>query len=360
MKKLLFLLLFAFSFLSQAQLNSIPIIEEEKFNSISPTANPVVFVIGKNGYRGTIWKLIPNDRRSPESDSIRKHSSGLRYQRVTLAGAASDPNNVQIYRPTKTTMYPEGTVAAWINSYTIGGSNIFWKNNRLGVGTNAPAYPLDLYGNLRVKTGANQNFVVKSYISGSAGLSLSAENDTAGRVPVEYHGSQFAFLYGSNVYFNTLTPTGEYFVVNGTVYLKSTTKLGGSLFPDGNLSVSIGNTAAAFNNLYIRRILGSGSNELQISSQSTNNVSFYTNNNSSLRMTILGAGGNVGINTASPTSKLDIVGANGYNQLRLRTDYTPTDTSDINGNVGDFASDDNYLYKKTAAGWKRMGTFSTF
>lgn len=308
MKKLLFFLLFSLSFFAKAQINSIPIIEEEKFNSISPTANPVVFVIGKNGYRGTIWKLIPNDRRSPESDSIRKHSSGLRYQRVTLAGAASDPNNVQIYRPTKTTMYPEGTVAAWINSYTIGGSNMFWKNSRLGIGTNAPAYPLDVYGNLRVKAGTHQNFLVKPYISGSSGISISSENDTSGRVPTEFHASQFAFLYGSNVYFNTLTPTGEYFVVNGTVYLKSTVKLGGSLFPDANISVNIGNTAAAFNNLYTRKIFGSGSNELVISSQSSNHIGFYTLNGATLRMKIVGTSGNVGINEATPTAKLHVTG----------------------------------------------------
>jgi hypothetical protein len=63
--------------------------------------------------------------------------------------------------------------------------------------------------------------------------------------------------------------------------------------------------------------------------------------------------GSVGIGTSSPTAKLDVNGSTGYNQLRLRTSYTPTGTSDPNGNVGDIAWDNNYIYVKTSAGWKR-------
>jgi hypothetical protein len=70
-------------------------------------------------------------------------------------------------------------------------------------------------------------------------------------------------------------------------------------------------------------------------------------------------GGNVGIGTTAPTAKLHIQGATGYNQLRLATSYTPTGTRDPNGNVGDFAWNDNYLYIKTRVGWKRVA-LSTF
>lgn len=63
--------------------------------------------------------------------------------------------------------------------------------------------------------------------------------------------------------------------------------------------------------------------------------------------------GGVGIGTLSPTATLDVNGSTGYNQVRMRTSYTPTGTSDTNGNVGDIAWDANYIYIKTSAGWKR-------
>jgi len=64
-------------------------------------------------------------------------------------------------------------------------------------------------------------------------------------------------------------------------------------------------------------------------------------------------------NASSPSSALDITGSNGYSQLRLRTTYTPSSTSDTHGNTGDFGWDDNYLYIKTSSGWKRTA-LSTF
>jgi hypothetical protein len=58
-------------------------------------------------------------------------------------------------------------------------------------------------------------------------------------------------------------------------------------------------------------------------------------------------------NTSTPTSLLDITGTNGYSQLGLRTTYTPTSSTDTNGNKGDFSWDDSYFYIKTSTGWKR-------
>jgi hypothetical protein len=68
--------------------------------------------------------------------------------------------------------------------------------------------------------------------------------------------------------------------------------------------------------------------------------------------------GNIGIGTTTPTAKLHIQGATGYNQLRLATSYTPTSTSDANGDVGCIAWDDNYLYIKVSTGWKRVALSS--
>jgi hypothetical protein len=84
----------------------------------------------------------------------------------------------------------------------------------------------------------------------------------------------------------------------------------------------------------------------KVNYRGVNEITIDYNNNINLTT-------NVGINQPSPTSRLDVTGATGYNQLRLRTTYTPTSSADANGNVGDIAWDANYIYVKTASGWKR-------
>jgi hypothetical protein len=63
--------------------------------------------------------------------------------------------------------------------------------------------------------------------------------------------------------------------------------------------------------------------------------------------------GSVGVGTTAPTAVMDVSGSTGYNQVRMRTSYTPTSSTDVHGNIGDMAWDDNYIYIKTNAGWKR-------
>jgi len=65
-------------------------------------------------------------------------------------------------------------------------------------------------------------------------------------------------------------------------------------------------------------------------------------------------GGQIGIGSTSPTAQLHIYTANGYDQLRLQTNYTPTSSADLNGSVGNICWDNSYIYVKCASGgWKR-------
>jgi len=126
---------------------------------------------------------------------------------------------------------------------------------------------------------------------------------------------------------------------------------------DGN--VSIGSSAGASNvsgsnNVFI----GYGSDCLSTNLTNATAIGWATlasQNNT----VVLGNGADVGIGTSLPTSKLDVVGLTGYEQLRLRTSYTPSGTTDTNGDTGDVSWDDNYTYVKTSVGWKRSG-LSTF
>jgi len=87
--------------------------------------------------------------------------------------------------------------------------------------------------------------------------------------------------------------------------------------------------------------------------------------------------GNVGIGTTSPSYLLHVLGGSGIvaqfsgrvkgadavnddefvtkKQVEsvVTSHYTPTSTSDANGDVGDTSWDSNYFYVKTPDGWKR-------
>jgi hypothetical protein len=86
---------------------------------------------------------------------------------------------------------------------------------------------------------------------------------------------------------------------------------------------------------------------------------FWSGGGAGTSVVVEDATGDMGVGTSGPTSKVHINGANGYSQLRLQDSYTPTGTSDTNGNVGDLAWDNNYIYVKTGGGWKRAA-LSTF
>ncbi len=66
----------------------------------------------------------------------------------------------------------------------------------------------------------------------------------------------------------------------------------------------------------------------------------------------------IGFGVYPATVKLDISSSNGYEQLRLRTSYTPTSSNDVLGLVGSITWDNNYLYIRTPTGWKRAALSS--
>ncbi len=65
--------------------------------------------------------------------------------------------------------------------------------------------------------------------------------------------------------------------------------------------------------------------------------------------------GKVGIGAFNGlNSLLTIRSDNGYDQLRLTTPYTPNGKKDENGDHGNIAWDEDFLYVKTKAGWKKI------
>jgi hypothetical protein len=127
------------------------------------------------------------------------------------------------------------------------------------------------------------------------------------------------------------------------------------------LTIGAGSSNFNFSAGSVANIVSNGNTVLRAFPSATNCVSIGAATNPSYTLDVLGSSGNLGVrgnalfgaDGTAATSRVDIIGANGYSQVRLRTAYTPTSTADTNGNTGDISWDANYFYVKTAAGWKR-------
>jgi len=145
------------------------------------------------------------------------------------------------------------------------------------------------------------------------------------------------------------------FVVDGN----GTTTINGGytgIGPGGTPGVGINGNAQSFN---INGARGTGTGVVGdiVFSTGTAQASGNTMHAMTNRWWMKGGTGYLS-NTSSPTSTVDITGANGYSQFRMRTTYTPSSSADANGSTGDFSWDANYLYIKTPAGWKRTALTS--
>jgi hypothetical protein len=134
--------------------------------------------------------------------------------------------------------------------------------------------------------------------------------------------------------------------------------LGGNTIGLGNTSIGYGSGGSNDIGNY-NTFLGYGANSTPSNLVNATAVGYnaIVDQNDSM---VLGNGLiNVGVGISTPTSTLHLIGLSGFSQLRLETQYTPTSTLDTNGNQGDTAWDDNFIYIKTSVGWKRSG-LSTF
>lgn len=145
-------------------------------------------------------------------------------------------------------------------------------------------------------------------------------------------GGKVVILNG-NVGIGTATPSQKLQIVGGDVLVDNT---------KGLMSLNGAGTAARFvygdagNNAYFTALASDGDTYVYAGG----GVGFVIKNTS----------GRVGIGTASPTAKLDVMG----DKLRLRIAKTPSSANDT-GNEGDMCWDTSYLYVCTATNtWKRI------
>jgi hypothetical protein len=202
-------------------------------------------------------------------------------------------------------------------------------------------------GTLTVDNPSDDDYSALSFSGGAPRLQLFNSGIALGNLTMNSSGL-FAFdrgvaVTGNQTISGTLTLSGSGFLSGGG----SATQLGAiSLWAGAGTSpfIELSRSGAARD-----WHIGSVSGNLVFNSAPTTSA----NISGTAVMTLEKTSGELGIGASSPTAKLHVTGSTGYNQVRMETSYTPTGTADVNGNTGDIAWDADYIYIKTAAGWKR-------
>jgi hypothetical protein len=280
-----------------------------------------------------------------------------------LVGTTSDVSRVNI-AGSGTTSSTYGLIVTNSGGATATGTLVVRDDGNVGFGTNAPETRIHTTGNVLIgATSLSGDFIVfdDSNASGEPELRLNNSGIVNGLITVKTlpTGTGNGFYFNAPVEsaaristLNEIVSVGLNSVGSAVAFSQST--------PGGAIRLRPANGSSAYVNFiengggYSGSLgFSSGSNTLKYragaSSFSDGTIVFSITNTGSAMF-----GG-----TTDATSRVHIDGANGYTQLRLVDSYTPTATADANGAQGDVAWDDDYIYIKTSAGWKRSA-LSTF
>ncbi|MFH1220251.1 MAG: hypothetical protein V1694_07330 [Candidatus Eisenbacteria bacterium] len=244
-------------------------------------------------------------------------------------------------------------------------------NGKVGIGTTSPGNLLHVYDNS----------------SGGLSFPLKLDNPgiaagTAAGILFKVDGGESGRGKGAIVYERTDTwNRGDFHILQGTgtgtsapvtlaeavMTIKNNGRVGiGTKTPANQLHVKSANTSCGIeveSNLtdgIAALVLANDARAWTLTTEGTFGDGFMiTDPGVGYRALFIDTNHNMGISTTAPTARLDVNGATGYDQFRMRTSFTPSTSADVHGNVGDMAWDANFVYVKTAAGWKRAA-LSTF
>ena len=237
--------------------------------------------------------------------------------------------------------------------WTVSGNDIYPAvSGNVGIGTTSPAEKLDVNGNIRVLGDANYgetgiDLQIGTSSVGKGGRILLKAGDAPATWSASHYGGDIEIIAGSgnnNSGGNVCIEAGS-----SSIWTQSTQPTRVCIYGGGIDGAP---------NVYYNSALITVEGGKQLSPNSSDRSGGHILLAPGLAEGT-GSRGNVGIGTESPASLLDVKTTNGFDQLRLQTPFTPSGSGDPAGNSGDIAWDENYIYVKTASGWKRA-TLSTW
>ena len=328
-------------------------ISQPNFNLLDDAGNVVVELRGKNSLANLALGV-----------------NALRYNTTGAGNSAIGTNTLY----SNTTGFNNSAIGAYtlyfnttghynsvIGTYALYSNTTGLYNSAVGALTlysNTTGYYNSAVGanSLRLNTTGNNNSAVGTYAlyANTTGAYNSAVGANA--LYSNTTGNSNSVL-GYNALYSNTTGSNNSAVGASALYANTTGNNNSAIgYNAGRYIASGSNNQTSSNSVYLgydtRAAADGDTNEIVIGYTAIGNGSnSATLGNDSITKTILK--GNIGIGSTSPSAKLHVAGSTGYNQLRLQTSYTPTGTSDANGSTGDISWDDNYIYVKTSAGWKR-------
>lgn len=270
------------------------------------------------------------------------------------------------------TIFKRGAQKLTDSTYLIGGDTIKWKSNAWVQGGNSfgTTGTLGTLDNNSLIFSTNSLERMRILNSGSIGigtpvdggykLNVNGTTNIGGRLSAQsgaffYDALDFPGDAAHNIiYANVLTFNTNNDLGNSTDGVYNFT----------NFIPAFNSGSGAYRLIHVNKLVNRGYEDGE---ETAIRIDFSVTGSAGDLRAIHAATGNVIVETGNlligaatgSTSRLDITGATGYSQLRLRTQYTPSSSSDTNGKTGDIAADDNYFYYKTSTGWKRAA-LSTF
>jgi len=207
--------------------------------------------------------------------------------------ANTDDNN---FRGGNLVFYTSGTVSA--QRGLLERARISSDGN-MGIGTSSPASQLSGTKGLSIVDGTNAALG----LSNGTNHWLNYLSGTTYRIWNNSSNEVITILLNGNVGIGT-NSAGQKLHVAGY------TRTHGISLHDGTLSGFIG---------YEKNWIGSGSSaDIAIASEGSNNIKFYTNGNTTVRM-MVNTSGNVGVATTSPNATLDVAGSITGRAVRVST-----------------------------------------